>query len=167
MSWPADETALFVGKRGRRISPRVIEEQLGRLAVAQGLPMHVHPHMLRHSFASHVLQSSGDLRAVQEMLGHASIASTQVYASRFSASGEGLRLGIHAPGENSRCGLQPGCIIFHAVVKFGRYLLLAGFSPCRLSPSIPIRSPSNPPLRRIARRRRASVCCSCAQRRGP
>ena len=74
-----DETALFVGKRGRRISPRVIEEQLGRLAVAQGLPMHVHPHMLRHSFASHVLQSSGDLRAVQEMLGHASIASTQVY----------------------------------------------------------------------------------------
>ena len=75
----SDETALFVGKRGRRISPRVIEEQLGRLAVMQGLPTHVHPHMLRHSFASHVLQSSGDLRAVQEMLGHASIASTQVY----------------------------------------------------------------------------------------
>lgn len=73
------ETALFVGKRGRRISPRVIEAQLERLAVAQGLPAHVHPHMLRHSFASHVLQSSGDLRAVQEMLGHASIASTQVY----------------------------------------------------------------------------------------
>ena len=75
----SDEIALFVGKRGRRISPRVIEERLARLAVAQGLPMHVHPHMLRHSFASHVLQSSGDLRAVQEMLGHASIASTQVY----------------------------------------------------------------------------------------
>jgi integrase/recombinase XerC len=74
-----EETALFVGQRGRRINPRVIEEQLTRLAVAQGLPTHVHPHMLRHSFASHLLQSSGDLRAVQEMLGHASIASTQVY----------------------------------------------------------------------------------------
>ena len=74
-----DETALFVGQRGRRISPRVVEARLGRLAVAQGLPLHVHPHMLRHSFASHLLQSSGDLRAVQDMLGHASIASTQVY----------------------------------------------------------------------------------------
>jgi len=74
-----DEAALFVGQRGRRVSPRVIEQRLGRLAVAQGLPVHVHPHMLRHSFASHLLQSSGDLRAVQEMLGHASIASTQVY----------------------------------------------------------------------------------------
>ena len=73
------QTALFVGKRGARIHPRVIEEQLKRRAVAQGLPVSVHPHMLRHSFASHVLQSSGDLRAVQEMLGHASIASTQVY----------------------------------------------------------------------------------------
>lgn len=74
-----DEAALFVGRRGRRISPRVIEAQLVRRAQAQGLPTSVHPHMLRHSFASHVLQSSGDLRAVQEMLGHASIASTQVY----------------------------------------------------------------------------------------
>jgi integrase/recombinase XerC len=74
-----DEKALFVGLRGRRINPRVIEEQLKRRALAQGLVTGVHPHMLRHSFASHVLQSSGDLRAVQEMLGHASIASTQVY----------------------------------------------------------------------------------------
>jgi len=73
------ENALFVGQRGRRINPRVIEERLKRRALAQGLPTSVHPHMLRHSFASHVLQSSGDLRAVQEMLGHASIASTQVY----------------------------------------------------------------------------------------
>jgi integrase/recombinase XerC len=73
------EPALFVGQRGRRISHRVIEQRLGRRAVLLGLPRHVHPHMLRHSFASHVLQSSGDLRAVQEMLGHASIASTQVY----------------------------------------------------------------------------------------
>jgi len=53
--------------------------RLGRQALRAGMPRHVHPHMLRHSFASHVLQSSGDLRAVQEMLGHASIASTQVY----------------------------------------------------------------------------------------
>ena len=74
-----DETALFVGRRGRRINPRVIEQRLKRRALAQGLPTSVHPHMLRHSFASHVLQSSGDLRAVQEMLGHASSASTQVY----------------------------------------------------------------------------------------
>ncbi len=74
-----DEPALFVGQRGARIHPRVIEERLKCFARAQGLPVHVHPHMLRHSFASHMLQSSGDLRAVQEMLGHASIASTQVY----------------------------------------------------------------------------------------
>ena len=73
------EPALFVGQRGRRIHPRVVEARLAQRAQAQGLPTHVHPHMLRHSFASHVLQSSGDLRAVQEMLGHASIASTQVY----------------------------------------------------------------------------------------
>jgi integrase/recombinase XerC len=76
---PADETAMFVGKQGRRISPRAIELRLAQWAIRQGLTRRVHPHMLRHSFASHVLQSSGDLRAVQEMLGHASIASTQVY----------------------------------------------------------------------------------------
>ncbi len=74
-----DETALFVGQRGARIHPRVIEERLKQRALTQGLPVNVHPHMLRHSFASHLLQSSGDLRAVQEMLGHASIASTQIY----------------------------------------------------------------------------------------
>jgi integrase/recombinase XerC len=74
-----EEKALFVGQRGARISPRMVEARLARRAVLLGLPTHVHPHMLRHSFASHVLQSSGDLRAVQEMLGHASIASTQVY----------------------------------------------------------------------------------------
>lgn len=73
------ETALFVGVRGARVSVRIVEQQLARRAQAIGLAQHVHPHMLRHSFASHVLQSSGDLRAVQEMLGHASIASTQVY----------------------------------------------------------------------------------------
>lgn len=75
----ADEAAMFTGRRGRRLSPRAIQQRLGEWAIRQGLSRHVHPHMLRHSFASHVLQSSGDLRAVQEMLGHASIASTQVY----------------------------------------------------------------------------------------
>jgi len=75
----SDEGALFVAANGRRLSPRSIERRLATCAVKQGLARHVHPHMLRHSFASHVLQSSGDLRAVQEMLGHASIASTQVY----------------------------------------------------------------------------------------
>jgi integrase/recombinase XerC len=73
------EIAMFTGRRGRRLSPRAIQQRLGEWAIRQGLSRHVHPHMLRHSFASHVLQSSGDLRAVQEMLGHASIASTQVY----------------------------------------------------------------------------------------
>ncbi len=75
----AEEAALFVSRRGGRISHRMIQLRLAQLALQLGMPRHVHPHMLRHSFASHVLQSSGDLRAVQEMLGHASIASTQVY----------------------------------------------------------------------------------------
>lgn len=71
--------ALFLSKQGKRISVRVIQNQIKIRASQQGISVDVHPHMLRHSFASHVLQSSGDLRAVQEMLGHASIASTQVY----------------------------------------------------------------------------------------
>jgi integrase/recombinase XerC len=74
-----DEPALFVGRRGSRLTPRAVELRLAQWAQKCGLGMHVHPHMLRHSFASHVLQSSGDLRAVQEMLGHASIATTQIY----------------------------------------------------------------------------------------
>jgi integrase/recombinase XerC len=73
------EKALFVGRAGRRLTPREVQRRIKRWAQAAGLEVDVHPHMLRHSFASHVLQSSGDLRAVQEMLGHASIASTQVY----------------------------------------------------------------------------------------
>ncbi|MDR2165473.1 MAG: tyrosine recombinase XerC [Zoogloeaceae bacterium] len=73
------ERALFVSLRGTRISMRTIQKRLERHALLAGARVHVHPHMLRHSFASHILQSSGDLRAVQEMLGHASIASTQVY----------------------------------------------------------------------------------------
>jgi integrase/recombinase XerC len=73
------ERALFTGARGRRISPRMVEARLRSWAQRRGLRERVHPHMLRHSFATHVLQSSQDLRAVQEMLGHASISTTQVY----------------------------------------------------------------------------------------
>jgi len=73
--------ALFISANGVRLSPRTVQSRLKSLAMRAGLPTHVHPHMMRHSFASHVLQSSQDLRAVQEMLGHASIASTQIYTS--------------------------------------------------------------------------------------
>jgi integrase/recombinase XerC len=73
--------ALFVGVRKMRITPRAIQLRLKAHAQALGIPVNVHPHVLRHSFASHMLQSSGDLRAVQEMLGHSSIASTQVYTA--------------------------------------------------------------------------------------
>jgi integrase/recombinase XerC len=73
------ERALFVGARGRRIAPGTVQARLKAWAKRQGLGASVHPHMLRHSFASHVLQSSQDLRAVQEMLGHASISTTQIY----------------------------------------------------------------------------------------
>jgi len=74
-----DETALFVGARGRRIAPSRVWHRLSAWAKRRGIAEHVHPHMLRHSFASHMLQSSQDLRAVQELLGHASISTTQVY----------------------------------------------------------------------------------------
>jgi len=73
------EAALFLGHNGTRLTPRQVQSRLALWAQRQGVGVHVHPHMLRHSFASHVLQSSGDLRAVQEMLGHASIAATQIY----------------------------------------------------------------------------------------
>lgn len=75
----ADEPALFVGTRGARLSDGQVRAVLKKRALQAGMPAHVHPHMLRHSFASHLLQSSGDLRAVQELLGHAHIATTQVY----------------------------------------------------------------------------------------
>jgi len=73
------QPALFLGRNGTRLTPRQVQSRLAQWAQRQGVGVHVHPHMLRHSFASHVLQSSGDLRAVQEMLGHASIAATQIY----------------------------------------------------------------------------------------
>ena len=76
-----DPHALFISSRGQRITVRTVQTRIKAHAQALGIPADVHPHMLRHSFASHVLQSSGDLRAVQEMLGHSSIASTQVYTS--------------------------------------------------------------------------------------
>ena len=75
----AGENALFVSRRGSRISVRSVQQRLRHWAVRLGLPVHVHPHMLRHSFATHMLESSGDLRAVQELLGHADISTTQVY----------------------------------------------------------------------------------------
>jgi len=73
------EPALFVGMRGARITPRSVQLRMKQWGIKQGVTSNVHPHLLRHSFATHVLQSSGDLRAVQEMLGHASISTTQVY----------------------------------------------------------------------------------------
>lgn len=75
----ADEPAVFVSQRGGRLSARSVQARLARLATLSGVGRPVHPHMLRHSFASHLLESSGDLRAVQELLGHADIATTQVY----------------------------------------------------------------------------------------
>ena len=75
----AGEPALFVSRRGTRLTPNQLRNRLRGQALQAGVPTHVHPHMLRHSYASHLLQSSGDLRAVQELLGHASIGTTQVY----------------------------------------------------------------------------------------
>ncbi len=75
----SDERALLVGRRGRRLTPRSVQLRLEQWSRRAGAPLRVHPHMLRHCFASHMLESSGDLRAVQELLGHASISTTQVY----------------------------------------------------------------------------------------
>jgi integrase/recombinase XerC len=73
------ELAVFVGVNGQRLGPRIVQRRIAQWARRQGLPEHVHPHMFRHSFASHLLESSSDLRAVQELLGHANISTTQVY----------------------------------------------------------------------------------------
>lgn len=76
---PEGESALYVSRRGDRLSTRSIQSRLSRWGLAKGADQRLHPHLLRHSFASHMLESSGDLRAVQELLGHADIATTQVY----------------------------------------------------------------------------------------
>ncbi len=74
-----DETALFTGQRGKRLTTRAVEQRLRKRGEQQGTQGRVYPHRLRHSFASHLLESSGDLRAVQELLGHANISTTQIY----------------------------------------------------------------------------------------
>ena len=74
-----EEPALFVGRRGARLKSRAIQARVKRWSALQGSPVAVHPHLLRHSFASHLLESSGDLRGVQELLGHANISTTQIY----------------------------------------------------------------------------------------
>jgi len=74
-----EEQALFVSQRGKRISVRSVQQRLNYWQKKQGVEQHIHPHKLRHSFASHILESSGDLRAVQELLGHADISTTQIY----------------------------------------------------------------------------------------
>ncbi|HEY0635393.1 MAG TPA: tyrosine recombinase XerC [Gammaproteobacteria bacterium] len=76
---PLEQKALFISRNGQRLSPRGVQQRLQQWAVKQGIETSLHPHMLRHSFATHLLESSGDLRAVQELLGHADIATTQVY----------------------------------------------------------------------------------------
>ncbi|MFB9868587.1 tyrosine recombinase XerC [Vreelandella sulfidaeris] len=76
---PVEEQALFIGQRGTRLGHRAIQKRLAQLSVSRGLPEHLHPHRLRHSFASHLLESSQDLRAVQELLGHANLSTTQIY----------------------------------------------------------------------------------------
>jgi len=73
------EQAIFISQRGTRITHRAVQLRMQQLSISQGLDTPVHPHMLRHSFASHMLESSGDLRLVQEMLGHANISTTQIY----------------------------------------------------------------------------------------
>ncbi|MDH3979453.1 MAG: tyrosine recombinase XerC [Gammaproteobacteria bacterium] len=75
----ADEAAIFTGRSGRRLSARAVQQRVKQRARKRGIPGDLHPHTLRHSFASHLLESSGDLRAVQELLGHADISTTQIY----------------------------------------------------------------------------------------
>jgi integrase/recombinase XerC len=78
-AWAKETEAVFVTRQGRRLSPRAVQKRLRIWGLRQGLDVAVHPHRLRHAFASHLLESSGDLRAVQELLGHADISTTQIY----------------------------------------------------------------------------------------
>jgi integrase/recombinase XerC len=100
---PGDDLALFISRRGRRLSPRSVQHIVSERARERGVPSRVHPHVLRHSFASHVLQSSGDLRAVQELLGHASIATTQIYTAL-----DFQRLAAVYDAAHPRARAQPG-----------------------------------------------------------
>ncbi|TDB53340.1 MULTISPECIES: tyrosine recombinase XerC [Photorhabdus] len=74
-----EDNAVFISNSGRRISTRNVQKRFAQWGIRQGVNSHIHPHKLRHSFATHILESSGDLRAVQELLGHASLSSTQIY----------------------------------------------------------------------------------------
>lgn len=76
---PQDQQAVFISRSGRRLTPRAVQLRVETWSRRMGLPMHVHPHMFRHSFATHLLESSSDLRGVQELLGHADVGTTQVY----------------------------------------------------------------------------------------
>jgi integrase/recombinase XerC len=76
---PGDTAAVFVGRGGRRLTPRAVQMRVTTWARRMGLSVHMHPHMFRHSFASHLLESSSDLRGVQELLGHSDISTTQIY----------------------------------------------------------------------------------------
>lgn len=103
-----DQPALFVNQRGQRLSGRSVQRLFAKQAQTAGLGLQVHPHMLRHSFASHLLQSCGDLRAVQELLGHAQISTTQVYthldfqrlASVYDQSHPRAKRSSDAPGDD-------------------------------------------------------------------
>jgi integrase/recombinase XerC len=78
-SFAPQDDAVFVSSRGSRISTRNVQKRFAEWGIKQGVASHIHPHKLRHSFATHLLESSGDLRAVQELLGHANLATTQIY----------------------------------------------------------------------------------------
>ncbi len=110
----APESPVFRGRAGAPLNPRTIQLRMNTLALQQGLPRHIHPHLLRHTFASHMLESSGDLRAVQELLGHADIATTQIYthldfqhlARVYDAAHPRARL--RAPGIGKTGSAKPG-----------------------------------------------------------